>query len=327
MFVRLVFKDFRGFERLELDGLQRVNLVVGKNNAGKTSLLEGIAICVEPKQITETASLFRPQVRGAPTLFGQVNVKENASRWLIRDPSSDGMAKLSCEGSTNFSTAICRERNSDFIVQGCHNPVSLRTLQVYVPPNQPDGVIPFRVVAAHHRDPDSLVKSFGKAVRQRSGEEKLESVLQSVDSRIQKLRVDPGEDGNQIVVDIGLSELVPLSQIGQGIFRLVSIFSELIGEQARLCFIDEIENGLHHSVLETVWRGVAEVAEKMDIQVFASTHSFECIQAAHSAFSARPNYDFSIIQLFRVDSATQGRVLGRQDIEAALAGEIDLRGL
>ena len=127
------------------------------------------------------------------------------------------------------------------------------------------------------------------------------------------------------MVDLGLSEALPVSQVGQGIYRLIAIFSELIGEKPEVCIIDEVENGIHHSMMEQVWTGIAAAAETLGVQIFATTHSEECIEAAHTAFSKREAYDFSIVQLFRVEGVVQGRVLDRKHIEAAIVGEIDLR--
>ena len=49
-------------------------------------------------------------------------------------------------------------------------------------------------------------------------------------------------------MDIGLSELLPLAQVGQGVYRLATILADIIGENTAVLLIDEIENGLHHSV-------------------------------------------------------------------------------
>jgi AAA15 family ATPase/GTPase len=43
--------------------------------------------------------------------------------------------------------------------------------------------------------------------------------------------------------------------------------------------IDEIENGLHWSILPKVWRFLVETARVLDVQVFATTHSKDCIEA------------------------------------------------
>jgi predicted ATPase len=176
-------------------------------------------------------------------------------------------------------------------------------------------------------DSSLLVKLVGKAQRRRDGEETLKEVIAKVDPRVQKIRVDPGEgdEGNQVIVDLGLSELVPVSQAGQGVYRLVTILAEIIGESPEVVLIDEIENGLHHTIHEQVWAGLAETAEKLGVQIFATTHSGECLAAAHAAFSARKTYDLSVIQLFRLESGVKGRVLDRELIEAAIAGNIELR--
>jgi AAA15 family ATPase/GTPase len=151
------------------------------------------------------------------------------------------------------------------------------------------------------------------------------NVLSSVDSRIRTVRLDSVKSKPFIVVDVGLSERIPLSQAGQGIYRLVSIFSELLGNKPKVCLIDEIENGIHYSVLSQIWSGIAEVAQRLDIQIFATTHSWECLVAANEVFAARASYDFRVVQLYRLNGEISGRVLDRKHIEAAISGEIELR--
>jgi AAA15 family ATPase/GTPase len=132
-------------------------------------------------------------------------------------------------------------------------------------------------------------------------------------------------DRIQVVVDIGLSELLPLAQVGQGVYRLATILATMIGEKTDVLLIDEVENGLHHSVQKQVWTGLAEVAKELNVQIFATTHSGECLQAAHWAFLERKSYDFGVIQLFRSEGAVQGRVLDQEHIEAAIKADIELR--
>ena len=177
----------------------------------------------------------------------------------------------------------------------------------------------------HHIDTVRLVTLVGNAHRKRQGEEKLQTLLKQVDLRISKIRIDPGADGNQVIVDIGLSELIPISQVGQGVYRLVGILAEIIGESPQILLIDEIENGLHHSVMRQVWKGLAEIAERLNVQIFATTHSGECLMAAHQAFEDRSKYDFAVIQLFRNEDGVQGRVLDQDLIKAAETADIELR--
>ena len=314
MFTRIEFTNFKGFEKLELDGLARVNLVVGKNNSGKTSLLEGIALIANPEQnrIGQLPTLLRSS-------FGNVNTR--FYRWLIRDKSSGAELSASAK-STKSIVTIVPVSNA-----GLNVPRTFRVgdMQFFRADATPD--FNYKVISVHHIEHNQLVQSFGSAMRQKDGEKQLEQLLHAVDVRISRIRVDPAPDGNILVVDIGLSEFIPLEQAGQGVNRLVAIFSELIGGRPQICFIDEIENGIHHSAMTDVWTGIAEAAERIGVQVFATTHSYECIEAAHAAFSKRPNYDFSIVQLFRSKNGVQGRCLDKAQIESALDGKIDLRGI
>jgi len=319
MFTKISIKNFRGFRSLTLEDLQQVNLIVGKNNSGKTSLLEGLAVLADPASLGSLPALLRRTQGGYPQRF---------YRWLVRDSSESLYAELQDQsrGESYSEVLLSRSPHIDRISQGKE------------PVFKTDGFKAWRLGRAEKAlrwktisvlppaSPDELVKTFAKAVRQRDGEERLEGLLRKVDPRVKKVRVDIELDREHIiVVDLGLSEMLPLSQAGEGMQRLVEVFSELVGDQPQLCFIDEVENGIHHSVLPQVWTGVAEVAEQLSIQIFATTHSFECLEAAHEAFAKRPKYAFSVIQLFRAEGDVQGRVLDRSSIEAALNGNIDLR--
>jgi hypothetical protein len=76
MINELTLENFRGFRSLELKGLKRVNLIVGHNNSGKTSLLEGLFMLCEPPRLGELPGLFRAS-QGRPDL--------RYFPWLLRD--------------------------------------------------------------------------------------------------------------------------------------------------------------------------------------------------------------------------------------------------
>jgi len=156
----------------------------------------------------------------------------------------------------------------------------------------------------------------------------LEQLLAQVDPRIRDIRLDADPNGTFIALDIGLSERLPLSQAGQGIYRLVAIFADILGAQPQICLIDEIENGLHHTALHQVWRGLAEVSSMLGVQVFATTHSQECLKAAQRVFvdeDAADQWGFAIIQLMRMEAGIVARVLNESRIEAAAENAIELR--
>ena len=317
MINELRIENFRGFTSLDLKDLKRVNIVVGENNAGKTSLLEAILLLCGPQWIQQLPGLFRA-LQGNPDM--------RYFRWLLKDGASGGQGLLSAKaGAEEWGLRLSTPKVPDS--DSANGPAGgyLYAGTSFRMWGDPRPRLTCRIMSVQHRDPNALVALVGKAHRKGGGEETLQRLLAKVDPRIKKVRVDPGEDGNQVIVDIGLSELVPVSQVGQGVYRLLVILADIIGESPDVVLIDEVENGLHHSIHEQVWIGLAETAEKLDVQIIATTHSEECLHAAHNAFLGRKEYDLSVIQLFRVESGVQGRVLEKEHIEAAIAGKIDLR--
>jgi len=304
--------NFRGFEDLRLGNFGRVNLIVGKNNTGKTSLLEAVTLLVDPHKM----SMLRSAYRKSPS--------EDAHfyRWLLHDGAEgtktvleatiDGKARtLSITLKEGATTIIAAQRESN------------ETISWQWSPEIPSCNVHIQSVGNGNQD---LIPPFAEAVRQRQGEKTLEELLRAVDPRIQNIRLTTNRQNQPYIeVDLGLSARMPLSQAGEGLSRVLTILVKLLGEKPQFALLDEIENGIHHTAMPQVWKGIAEVAERMNVQIFATTHSHECLEAAHEAFAERSSYDFRVIQLYRVDQKTDGRVLDRRLIEAALKGDVDLR--
>ncbi len=317
MFAALEIENFRGFGKLALEDLGRVNLVVGKNNTGKTSLLEAINLLARPKAIEILPGLFRANAgRVGDRFYG----------WLVRDGAEAASLAARVEGVERRVVLSTRDASAvgagNLVQDWDRGPLRMYRSDIFF---QPDASLVVHAVSVQHRGPDSMVDAFAEAVRAPADERQMEALLASVDPRIKSVRLDAIEEKPFIVVDIGLSSRVPLSQAGQGIYRLVAIFSELLGSKPRICFIDEIENGIHYSALPAVWRGIAEVAARLDIQIFATTHSRECLIAAHEVFASRPTYDLRVVQLYRIGDAAGGRVLDAAHVQAAIDAEIEVR--
>lgn len=311
MLTEIAISNFRGFGELKLSPLGKVNLIVGRNNVGKTSLLEAIRITATAQNNSDLVSTFRTAQN------------TQSSKWLVRDGTGIDKAELSThdiDGSSSrvrLSKTKNPEKSVGFDERGWDGVIHFLASKN----RKPKEAI---TISTNQRKSTELVGPFTDATRAGEGERQLESLLQAVDPKIRAIRLSLV--GNpDIVIDLGLSERVPLNQAGQGISRLVGIFSELLGQRPEICFIDEIENGIYHGSLKEVWKGIAEVSERLNVQVFATTHSWECIIAAHEAFSERSNYDLKLIQLYRVDDKAEGRLLDRDLIIAGIEGNIDLR--
>lgn len=97
------------------------------------------------------------------------------------------------------------------------------------------------------------------------------------------------EDNRIPLVKIdGIDEPLPLKSMGDGITRLFHMIVALVNAQDGLLLIDEFENGLHWSVQSKVWEVIFQLSEKLNVQVFATTHSRDCIEGFDSTWNKYP---------------------------------------
>src|SRR5205807_7489873 len=80
--------------------------------------------------------------------------------------------------------------------------------------------------------------------------------------------------------DIGIGRKIPLAHMGEGMGRLLSIVLAIAVNKDGLILIDEFEHGIHHSGMTKIWEGVSKMAQEYNCQIIATTHSYECLQAA-----------------------------------------------
>jgi len=75
---------------------------------------------------------------------------------------------------------------------------------------------------------------------------------------------------------------IPIGTLGEGIWRLLGIALALVRARGGTLLIDEIDTGLHYSIMSKMWRLVLETAQRLDVQVFATTHSRDCFESLAS---------------------------------------------
>ena len=88
------------------------------------------------------------------------------------------------------------------------------------------------------------------------------------------------DDRAVILADVGFAEMVPLQTLGAGPQRVASLATSTATAAGGILLIEEFDAGLHHSKLGDVWRTLHAIAVENDVQVFATTHSYECVRTA-----------------------------------------------
>lgn len=330
MFTHFSVKNFRCFRELSLPALERVNLIAGKNNSGKTALLEAIHLHCHPSGCDLAVNIHKARgfvnpvqdvegivrwlfwQRQAPESetqsFDDQGITRTVTMWLL-DPNGarERFPELEKTLASSFPMAVGKANQPRIILryQQHESASALPQFSIAVPAQ--DGFfwvsanIPWKVSSVYLASGSpSSEKDVENFVALETSKRQMEILppLQLLEPRLEKLALVPFAGQLVLLADIGLPRLIPLSLMGEGMRRVLSLVLAIANSPGGLVLIDEIENGLHHSVMVKVWQAVAKAAHRADAQVFATTHSYECIQAAQQAFQ---NQETAKLRLFRLD--------------------------
>jgi AAA15 family ATPase/GTPase len=314
MIEKIRIENYKNFKSFEFDGFKRVNLIAGKNNTGKTNLLEAIHFHIHK---------FVPEVIVGSIIFRLDNV--SSSLFLKRDVSylsallDKGLARLFRKGSTEMVVELdgrrsgikLRNYNTVWIKMGEKVHAQRAPLESSDDPNFPKM---FQVI-----NPDwtyeKLINLESEDLAARSVENKIRfgfvlptvprSLTEGNLSNLRKNNLFEQFLGALNLVSIPIADLFfiedetfgtkdlmfkdsisktsnPISELGFGTNRILEIFSELFlasGNKEGVLLIDEVDLGLHFSIQEKFWTIVFELSQKLNVQIFATTHSRDCFNA------------------------------------------------
>ena len=164
-------------------------------------------------------------------------------------------------------------------------------------------------------------------VDQMLNEKKKDSLLaplRSLDSRIADIRV--GVQG-LVSADTGLDSFIPINLLGDGIIRVLGISAGISVTKNGILVIDELENGLHVTALEQLWKVVLDWSGKYNVQIFITTHSGDVINSLRGVLDENMFPD-SVACYRLVKSAedeTRAYRYSSEQLEQALDVDTDIR--
>ncbi|MGA2545614.1 MAG: AAA family ATPase [Rectinemataceae bacterium] len=351
-FTSLTIQDFRAFKDLQIDGFGNVNLIVGRNNTGKTSLLEALLLItgmsnpglpiaihnwrdlilteaddfqfmfhnldfsniihitavqfdgkvrnlkIEPQYGITPGSLipgslipggFIPGPQGIDQSSETIGGKKSGTHSLASTLSNKNITGIQLSFTTPEGNPLTTYVN---IFQGG----SVTT----APPVYKDELVGVFL------NPRTINLGFEIIWERLLREKKTDFVikaLKQIEPRIQ--RIDIGTRG-MLWVDIGLETLAPINILGDGFRHIFTVLASLYTAQNGVLIIDEIENGLHHSTLEVMWDALLAASQDYNVQVFATTHSYECVVAYADAVEKIYPIAPDSAKLFRLERIPEG---------------------
>lgn len=321
MLQALTIKNFRGIRELALEDFGRINIFVGANGVGKTTILEALALVTSPypnalRSLAEARGLSLEDARAFTTLLHP----------SLSNPSAIQLSYISQEKKTY--TLTIRPRTTLFIngtrrqevIGGSYQlqsddkshqmlfPVPLGNQNDLIPP---DYEVPSYTSAFLYGRTATDVAASADAITQMLGTQYYDLYLASLQSllpSIQQVHVGYlAGVGPTILVEMlenekASSVTLPIQALGDGINRLNLILLGAFLARSGILAVDEIDSGLHHSILNTTWEQFKHVLRESSLQVFCTTHSEEMLESTIEAFADDPDS----LRIFRLEKRDDG---------------------
>jgi hypothetical protein len=355
MIQSLHIENFRCFPKLDLQDLGMFNIIVGSNGAGKTALLESIFLPGGVHDLVFKLRTFRGLATPPIT-----PVKENyEAAWkdLFFKFSQITPIKIVLDGSEPNSRTL-----SIYYNPLANTPLFPGFQPTDKAPNVPkpdsSSVIPLtfetdalgkkyinnaifeptgNFVRTGEPPPRATIafipstQQFGNAqlfsqIDVKNQKEKLIKVLKEVFPIVNDLSVQyPGGVAEVYCTVPTLPEKIPVGLVSNGIHKLLTILLNIATQANGAVLVDEIENGIHFESLENAWRAVFKFCKEYNVQLFASTHSLECLQSLIPFLNDEKN-DFRLIRLKELgDGSHTAQISKGGDFAAALETGTEVR--
>ncbi len=367
MLTSLVIKNFRALEDFKVDKLGRVNLIVGKNNSGKSTVLEALRIYAANAQLSLLEAIaaghdekyrFKESDRNdadysfpfEDLFHGRRFPKDDSLGVEIGDPVGGQLLSIqhgfyvewresvSDEVSEEPAFRIRRKRVSgeelDGLVDESLNHALFvqkgeRTTMLRLDPLTPTyrsrnssldlpGGVPCSVIPTQFISIDELADEWDN-VALTDSQNIVKDALRLISPEFEDITFVRTESSSLPRRSFNRSAKVRLSNydrpvsinsLGDGMLRVLQLVLKVFPARGGFLLVDEFENGLHYSVQEKVWSLIFELAIKLDIQVFATTHSWDCIESFAKIALDRQDVEGVLFRVGRsVRASDKGKVI------------------
>ena len=370
-------EGFKVFRSAHIEGLCQLNLFVGKNNIGKSCLLEAIRLwnanahpavlrdLVHSRDGDWERDISRRDVRED---IGRGSDPEDPIRFLFNDFEyqnlSDAQIRLGC-GSPEDTVRVSlgkyiRVREEDGTVRRVRVDTQLELLE-----NAPEAEYMIEIaIGAKRRTVYPLDSLWRRNVARPASLDEIPSRATTVvgthglsneeaaylwdqvsltpqqERVLQCLRlIEPAIEGLTLVGEPrsysdrhripvislrGRRGRFPLKTMGDGLTRLFHIALSIVNAQDGTVLIDEFENGLYWETQQELWPVIFEVAAQFNVQVFATSHSNDCLSSFVSA-SAKHHGSGALFRIETKDANLRAVALPIANVEDALASQVEIR--
>ena len=293
----LLIENFRLIRHLKIPTLARVNLLVGKNSVGKSTILEALRLFTQRNHETIWAILeAREEGENSPHTAER---KIQSLRYLFHNrpnlyqqipddlaiSSSVDWLKVQFEFENDMGISdlepIPYQSSPRLVIRYNDRTVAIDQFDINRPVLNHASPLHAIFVSATSLD-EQLVKQLWGRIALTPRKQVVIEALQTIMADVEDLGIiNNPELGETELTAVKLRHTetpIPLRSLGEGATRLFAIILALVNSANGLLLIDEIESGLHYSVQHALWQIIFDQAHKLNVQVFATTHSNDCIR-------------------------------------------------
>ena len=344
MLKSLKIENFRCFQSFELSDLGQINLLVGTNNSGKTSILEAIQLLTSPSILE---SLWERMIaRGEYIQDEETNTpRELDVRYLFYGNEIDIGSKFLISGISDKNGEDIP--NAEYIEVSIKGKMLMKNLQdaspflnvkqsmnkysIELPLSYQGGLEsqkPFvkkkkslemttQFIPLSSLTNAKMIELFDEIVLNPE-ESSVVDALKIIEPSIERIAVKK----NAFFVKTNNNNYqggTPLGNMGDGVGRMLGIVLAIVNAKDGILLVDEIDTGLHFSIMSDMWKLVWQTAKKLNVQVFATTHSSDCWTSL-DAIASRENPSKEGITIHRIEK-DKSRSIVFTERQVAIAAE------
>jgi AAA15 family ATPase/GTPase len=379
-------RNYKNLKQLKLNSLGRVNLITGKNNTGKSTLLEAISLYSSKADISwiyqildergefiksrdNSKGVIENNVKSFSSLFNERKIafSHADSVFIETEKEEHSLArKLSPNDSVQLRFVRYIDETINQIERENEERIIRSRKRIILDENIDDKIFDSQIGLemrsggqSYILPLDSNIKNLNRLTVKGLGESenfqfiKTKNIDREVNAKlwddialtrkeafvVKALRIiEPNleriafvsEDDyprrrTPVIKLQNSEEVVPLKGMGDGINRILTIILGLVNSDGGYFLIDEFENGLHYSVQENLWSMVFELSVLLDIQIFATTHSFDCIVSFYNTLKKQNSFAGKLIRLESINGSISIVDFNEDELRIATENYIETR--